>query len=269
MAEQVRQANAEARRMAATGEGGNPDDTEITAQSEQDGVTPDDDAAGNKITDEANGAEAADDAAEASGADGDDEETLIRIGDKTFKTEAAALAYAEQAEREREIERAHTLGVREAIEALKPAPAPAKEEEDDFDAKFYTDPKAALEAVRTRATADAVAQVRTEIAREGHWTSFLNDHPDIDRKDAERILQENWDTLGKMTFTEGRKELARATRAEYQRIIDRLKPRTELPNNRGQSLAAGQRVAPKSVTPQREEKPLDFVSQLKKLKTQR
>jgi hypothetical protein len=260
MAEQVRAANAEARKTAATGEGGNANGTEIEAPAGGDGVTPDDSTEGVTTDESTENTEVVDPVVE-------EEESPIRIGDQTFKTEKEAIAYAEKMERERLVEQAQAQGMREAIEAMKPPVVPV-EEPDNFEEEFYGDPKKKIKQVKSEAIAEALALFRAEQREEKLWAKFLDDHPDLDRVDAERILQANWSVLGKMTDTDlAMKELARKTRAEYQRIAERMKPRTELPPNKRQALGAGSPTRTRGVTPTEPEKPVDFVTQMRRLKS--
>lgn len=193
-------------------------------------------------------------------------EEEIRIGERTFKTQSEAIRYAEELDRERLSSDSYNMGVREALEKLTPQQAAAPVE-DKFEEEFYTNPKETLKKVREQATQEALTVVRAEANKEAQWNKFLTDFPDIDRKDAERVLQENWDTIGKMTdINKGMQLLATKTRAEYQRIAERFLPKKELPNKQGQAVSAGSGAAP-SVTPSKKpDEPIDFVSELKRMR---
>lgn len=197
----------------------------------------------------------------------EEDEGPIRIGDQTFKTNQEAIRYAEQLEREKLLSEAHAAGVREALEATRIQSPAAEEPEDDFDARFYANPKGTFQEVEDRATQKALAIMQAEKRKEDLWDKFLTDFPDVRRKDAERILRENADTIGKITDTEkGMKALAQLVRSEYQEIVNLTKPRTELPNKgtRGLSPSGG---TPQRVTqPKKDDAPLDFISQMKKLR---
>lgn len=197
----------------------------------------------------------------------DDEEGEIRIGDQVFTNPKAAYRYAEQLEREKILSEAHAAGVREALEATRAQTAPAEEPEEDFDASFYANPKGKFKEVEERATAKALAIMQAEQRKETLWNQFLSDYPEIRRKDAERVLRENSETIGKITDTgKGMKALAQLVRSEYQEIASLAKPRTALPNRGTQGLSPSGGT-PRSVTQQKKEAPpLDFISQMKKLK---
>lgn len=199
------------------------------------------------------------------------EETPVKIGSMTFKNEEEAEAYVkkvDQLEREREVERAHTQGIRDALEAgkLNQPQTPVVQPEEDFDTEFYKDPKAAFKKVRESAISEAERRIEAKMTAEREWTSFLGDYPDIDRRDAERILNENWETIGILDMKTGRERLAQTVRSYYNGIIERAKPKTELSSGRDKTPSGQKSAGGKSVTPQREEKPLDFLSQVKQLK---
>lgn len=195
-------------------------------------------------------------------------ETLIRIGSQIFKTQAEAIAYAERLEEEKLVSEAYQSGIRDAIQSQVPAaPPPA---EDNFEEEFYSNPKATLAKVREQAKNDALAAVDADRKKESLWRTFEERYPDIERRDAELILAQNMDTVGKMTDVDKAMEvLARKTRAEYQRIVERYKPRTELPQSRGQATVPSSAGA-KGVTPAKKEEPvLTMAQQMKNLREQK
>lgn len=188
--------------------------------------------------------------------------TLIKIGGKEFTSQREAIAYAEELERENEVTKAYNMGIRETLAAQAPAATEAPVE-DNFEEKFYSDPKAAIKDAEERATQKAVSYIQAEQRKEKLWSDFLSEYPDLDRKDAERILAENFNTIGKMTDTKAAmKALATQTRAEYQRMAERLKPRSELPQNRGtQAVSTGSGGSSGVTRPQKEEKVLSMSEQ--------
>lgn len=192
-------------------------------------------------------------------------EELIRIGDKTFKTQSEAIKYAEGLEHQKEIAEAHTLGVQEALNATRIA-APEVPIEENFEEKFYSDPKSTLKELEERAVAKAEARIDAKVRAENLWKQFEDENPDLSghRKIAEMVLRDNWETLGKMIdIPKAMKILATKTRSVFQDYNDKLKPRTELANRSGQVVSSGS----ESVTPpkkeQKVEEALDFVTQLK------
>jgi hypothetical protein len=195
-----------------------------------------------------------------------EDEGPIRIGGQTFKTQAEAIKYAEGLEREKELTDAHSAGIREALEATR---VPAKQEpepEDNFDERFYANPKEALAEVQKKATSDALLIIRQETQREKLWNDFLGEYPDIRRKDAQRILDENWDTIGKITdLGKAQKILANRVRAEYDEIRQLGKPRTEL-SSKKQTQSPGGGRSPGVTQKKNEDRPLSFAEQMRKLK---
>jgi hypothetical protein len=254
MLKELREAKESAARTAATGEGGNPN-----GQAEE--LTPE--ASALEASPEATEVEAAP-AEETPAAPAGEVEEPIRINGQIFATQREAFAYADQLAREKELTDAHAQGIREALEATRQPVATAPEPEDNFEERFYSNPKEELKNLKAQATAEAVQIIKAEQAREKIWNDFLNENPDIRRKDAERILSENWDVIGKMTdLKQGQKVLAQKVRAEYDEITQLTKPRTVLADKKQvQSPSGG---APKGVTPKKEEAPLAFAQQMRTL----
>lgn len=259
MADQVRQTKEDAKNTAKTGEGGN-----ASGQNDElpQGASPV--AAGEEtaeveteVTEEPTTQEA-----------GAEDETVIRIGDKEFKTQAEAIKYAESLEEENLRTNLYNQGVRDALAAGQQAQTvQAEPEEDKFEEKFYSDPKGTLKEIRSQATQDAVAIMKAEVAREKQWDIFLNKYPDVRRKDAERVLGENWETIGKMTDVDkAMGALANKVRSDYEEIVNLAKPRTELGNKRGQVVSPSGGSARGVTQSKKDDKPLDFVSQMRTLK---
>lgn len=196
-------------------------------------------------------------------------ETLIRIGDREFKTQSEAIKYAEQLEYEKLAAEAYTQGIRDSLQANQSQVKPPEPEDDKFDEKFYSNPKEVLNEVRQRARDEAIAAIKAEQNRENLWGKFFEDHPDLagHRMICEQVLSQNWDTLGAMTdVPKAMKILATKTRSIFQDYMDRNKPRVELPNRGGQVVSAGSSVSP-GVTPQKKaDEPIDFTAQMRKLR---
>lgn len=262
MLAQVAKAKDEAKHTATTGEGGNPDGQ---ADELPEGASPleagEETSVGEKEVAKEAPAKAEGDATPAE----PEPETLIHINGREFKTQSEAIKYAEELERKAEAAELYNQGVRDALAAGQKA-EPPKPEDDNFEERFYANPKEMLKEVQAKATQDALRQIQAEQNKERLWTEFLQANPDIRRKDAERILQENWETLGAMTdVARAMKVLAQKTRAEYEEIRDLAKPRTELSRKSGQVVSPAGGQAPRVTPKEKEETPLDFASQLRKL----
>lgn len=199
----------------------------------------------------------------------DEEAGLIKIGDKTFKTEKEALKYAEQLEHEKLIADAYNQGIRDHIHATQPPPAQAPQEEDNFEERFYTNPKATLKEIEDRATQRALGIVEAQQKREALWNVFFNEYPDLSghRNLCEYVLKQNEEVLTKITdLPKAMKVLATQTRKIFQDYNERNKPTTELPKRGGQAVSAGISSNP-SVTPvKKADRPLTMAEQLRTLR---
>lgn len=207
-------------------------------------------------------------AAEETPAQVEEEETLIRIGDQTFKTQAEAIAYAERLENEKLINEAYHSGIRETLAATQKTAPAAEPEEDKFDEEFYANPKETLKKVQASARDEALAVIRAEQRREQMWSDFFRENPDLDgqRRLCEMTLQENWETIGKMTdIPKASKLLATKVRGIFQDYNERQKPRTELKSKPIQGLSPSG-APPRSVTPEKKtDGPVDFVTEMKRM----
>lgn len=196
-----------------------------------------------------------------------DEGEEIQIGDQVFKNQAEAIKYAQKLEQERLIEQAHSAGIREALEAqARASQQPVEQQpEEDLETEFYTNPKETLQKVQARARDEALAAVRAEQDKEKAWSEFLTEYPDIRRKDAERLLREEWAFFDKVDIKSGKKILAQKVRAEYAEIVEASRPRTQLSSAKAAVSPSGGTKS--GVTqPKREEKPLSFSEQLRNMK---
>jgi hypothetical protein len=110
--------------------------------------------------------------------------------------------------------------------------------------------------------------IRQENEKERLWNKFCDQYPDLagSRSLVEQIVSTD-PIIAKMTdIDSGFKLIARKARGFYQEYIDRTKPRTELPNKSGQVVSAGSSTAPKVTPKKSEDAPIDFISQLKRMR---
>lgn len=267
MLEQVRQVKEDAKNTARAG--GQSDASEELPEGSSPIEARSSSPEGETETAEETPAPSEGESAESGETGSEDDGEPIRIAGQTFKSQKEAFAWAEERERERELTEAHAAGIREALEATRQPAQPNPEPEDDFEQRFYANPKETLKEIQAKAVAEATQAIRAETQREKLWNDFLSEYPDIRRKDAERILNENWSVFGKITdLKQAMKSLAQRTRAEYEEIESLRKPRTVLADKKqvlSPSGGAPQRVTP----PKKDDAPLDFVSQMKKLKEHR
>jgi len=197
-----------------------------------------------------------------------DVEEPIRIGEREFKTQNEAIKYAQTLEQEKLLAEAHSAGVQEALRATRSDVA-APVVEDNFEERFYADPKGTLKEMEERATQRAVSAMNAETNKEKLWSKFFDENPDLDgqRPICEHVLSQHWDTIGKMTDVDkAMKILATKTRTIFQDYIDKSKPRTELANKAGQVTSAGG-VKGSGVTPKNKvEVPLTLAQQIRNIR---
>jgi hypothetical protein len=192
----------------------------------------------------------------------------IKIGDHFFDSAEDAMKYAEKLENEKLIAEAANQAIRETLQYVRQPEAAALVPEEDLEQEFYANPKEALTKVQKRARDEALSVIRQENEKERLWMKFCDQYPDLagSRSLIEQIVSTD-PVIAKMTDVDsGFKLLARKARSFYQEYIDRTKPRTELPNKSGQVVSSGM-SSPSKVTPKKsEEAPIDFISQLKRMR---
>jgi hypothetical protein len=191
----------------------------------------------------------------------------IKIGEREFDSEADAVEYAKELSSEVEKRNLYDQGVRDTIRELQEKESVVVAEPVDEDAEFYANPTEKLKKVRAEATAEALRLFKAEKLKEEIWTRFGEEYPDVRRKDADRILRENHDTIGRMTDWAGAmKKVAALARAEYEEIRELTKPRTIVNTSKRPGMAPSGGKA-SGVTPKKtEEKPLSLAEQLRSIK---
>lgn len=201
----------------------------------------------------------------------------ILIGGRTFTNEADAIAYARELEEQRTASDAYRQGVQDTASTQQGNPPPPQtsiEDADaDFNAKYYENPKTYLDEVEKKATnagyKKAIEEIDKRDAQRDLWTDFYQQNPELKNKDklVKAILAENMNTLGKMTDHQAAmKILARKTKDQIKSWLDEEKPKEELSNaGIGASPGSQSQVTRKKA----EEKPLDFISQVRKAQEDR
>ena len=196
-----------------------------------------------------------------------EEKTEIRIGDQVFTSQSDAIKYAETLAQEKMINDAYTMGARDSARVNAPdVSAPVVE--DNFEEKFYSDPKGTLKTIKETAVQEALQTIKAEQNRENLWKKFFNENPDLEghRAICEHTLQQNWNILGQMTdLDKAMKILATKTRSIFQTYNDAAKPRTELQRKSANAVSTGVGVT-QSVTPKnKEERVLTMAEQMRTL----
>jgi len=194
-------------------------------------------------------------------------EENIKIGNQSFAKQEDAWDYANKLAEERLAQDAYRQGMDDALRSQPQVTQQAAEpQEDDFDEKFYSDPKGFLkqygEDIRTSVKQEITQEQSTQAREKELWNKFWADNPDLQVKErlVKSILTDEWDVLGKMKSSdEALKILAAKTRAELKRWDDASKPTTELPRVASQVSAGKGGEVTQQVSP---EKPVDFLSQI-------
>lgn len=195
-----------------------------------------------------------------------------RIGDKTFKTQDEALAYAEASnETESEIDAYRRL-VREALTApggapenVTPPPPVITDEE------FYANPTETITKAMQRAKQEAHAEIAqnqaTTATANAVWAEFTQRHPDLAdfRAETEAFVTQNLNEVQKVSKTKGRSAgldfVALKLKTQFQRYADAAKPKKDLANTSG-GPSPTNRVS--GVTPKAApKKELSFAEQLR------
>jgi len=198
-----------------------------------------------------------------------------RIAGREFATQEEAFAYAEDLDRQNAIKEAEVNAYRQMNSTYNNGGQQAQkvtlppEEEDDFDAKFYENPKKYLqereELVRQRTRDEVLQAVGAQSEEEKLWNEFFQENPDLsgDRDIAELVVSQHTEDIRAIAQTRGKKAasefLAQKVRARHQNWVEAQKPRRELANTRaGVSVGSAKSVTLK----QAEESTLSFAEQL-------
>jgi len=197
----------------------------------------------------------------------------IEIGERTFKTQAEALAFAraelQRKEQESAVAEAYRAGIADLSAHQAPAAAPA---EDNWEEKFYANPKGTLEELREQIKQEVLGQVTTQTEDQKLWSEFQTKHPDlVGFEDDVKVTLAKFDKEIKgIAATKGKEKamefLAQKTRVKFQEYIDRAKPQHALSNTRTAGASTSQTsVTPKIVV----EKVLSFAEQVKQNRAKR
>jgi len=194
--------------------------------------------------------------------------TEIKIGDQVFTNQADAIKYAEVLAQEKMINESYQMGVREAMRAQAPvAQAPVVEE--NFEEKFYSDPKGTLKNIEASAVQTAIETIRAEQNKENLWKTFFDKYPDLagHRSICDHVLKENMQILGNMQDTDKAMAiLATKTRSVFQSYNDAQKPRSEMPRKSSQAVSTGNASNPGVTQNKKVERVLTMAEQMRSLK---
>lgn len=194
-----------------------------------------------------------------------------RIGDKYFKTEKEALAYANGEQSTPNPLDAYRQGVQDVLSRAAEPESVTPQDDDDFDEEaYYADPKKYLrereqkviaKATQTISQQQAEAQTANQV-----WNEFSNRHPDLAefRAEVEAFVAQNKDSVIGVIKKDGRPAgydyIALKMKSNFQRYADAAKPKRELKNKAGGASPTGTRSG---VTPKpKAEKTLSFAEQV-------
>lgn len=210
-------------------------------------------------------------------------EELIQIGDKTFASQEEAFAYAQdlhsKGETEKLLHDAYRQGIQDAKLADPFAPGvtqeAAPEEEEDFDQKFFENPKEYLKSMAEKIRQETKNELKQETAQAEAdrqlWNEFYGKHPDLAGfdEDCQAVLAREAAMIETLVKTQGKEKamdyLARKTRAKFQTWAERQRPQKELSSEgAAPTPTGGERVTQSSQ--EKSEGPVDFVGQMKQHK---
>ena len=210
-------------------------------------------------------------------------EKPYRIGDQSFQTQKEAFAYAESLNQKNTLTEAQSNAYRQAIidaqhlqqsgQNVTPAAAPA---EDDFDSKYYEDPKKYLnerdDKIRSQTKAEIMAELGQKAEEDKLWGEFFSAHPDLAgfKEDCEVTLGKLQQDVQNINATKGKGAamdyLAQKTRAKFQAYSEAMKPRRELASGSGGPSQGSSSNVTRNISP---EQPVDFTAQLRTLRSGR
>ncbi len=202
-------------------------------------------------------------------------EEQIQIGEKTFATQAEALAYAQSALRDAEHQRAvveaYNTGLTERGAAQ---PVVTQATPDNWEERFYANPRGTLQELREEIKKEVLGNVSAQTEDQKMWAEFNRLHPDLDgfQEDVSAVLTRYDKEIRALASTKGKESamnfLAQKTRAKFEEYAERKKPKRELANGSGSGIPAGQTNVTKNSN-NKEEKPLSFVEQVRQNKLKR
>lgn len=212
-------------------------------------------------------------------------EHTYRIGEKTFATQAEALAYANSAvvtlETEAQVADAYRRGVQEAIQHIQPMPGvtpPAAPQVPAFNAdEYYGDPQAFLDKFAKQIQSQTIQTINSQQSMQQQsdqiWGQFAGRHPGLSdfRREVESYVEQNKDAVRAIFATKGDGAgfdyIAMKLRSQFARYAETVKPQRALPNGGGGASPSGKGPG---VTPvPGAKKPLTFAEQLRSIKRKR
>lgn len=217
----------------------------------------------------------------------EDEDEGYTIGDKHFKTQKEAFKYAEELRLQQIANDAWKQGV-EAAQSVQNSNSTAKAQAEEalpekMPDEYYTNPEKwwaqerqrlskQAEQIATRARNEALQEVNRQTTHNQTMSKFWNDFPDLAKtkstqKLTERILGENFKRLENMKTEDALKIVARLAREELRDLGVTILPQKTLPSTTKPAASPGN--AQNVTRPKPDEKPLNFIQQMKQTKLRR
>ena len=198
-------------------------------------------------------------------------EEMIEMPDGTkFATKEEAIAHAKKVVMESQIQKAYDEGQRSLLKQVEDPEMTEEERMAQLEAKMYEDPKKFLEEFEqnivnkmNETLQQREAKVEAQQRQAQAWEKFNSDNPDLaNSQDLVKLVLENNPEVANMTDMEaGMRKLAELTRVKRAQLIDASKPRTVMPNTTAEAIGVSN--GPIASTQKVEEKPIDFVTQLR------
>lgn len=216
----------------------------------------------------------------------EEDEAGYTIGDKHFKTQKEAFAYAEELRLQQLANDAFRQGIEAAHAVQNSNISPEKEAAkapEKMPDEYYLNPEVWWTKERQRlaeeskkiadqARSQAIQEIQRQETHNRTMSKFWNDYPDLAKnqatqKLAQRVLAENFQRLGNMKTEEALKLVAQKAREELRELGVTTLPQKTMPSSTKPASSPGNGI---NVTrPKTDEKPLNFVQQLKQARSRR
>ena len=206
-------------------------------------------------------------------------EEVIRIGDKTFTSQKDAWDYAQELDRQNLANDAFRQGIEAANltqnSNTQNAPA-APPQELKIPDEYYTNPAKYFKDREIEMAFKVSQAIDSRVAlAESHkktMDDFWTEYPDLAQNQTRRGLalrhiNENMKTLGNVETKKALKIIAEKARAELKELGVTTLPQKTLPSNPKPAASPGSGTNPPR--PKQDDKPLNFVQQMKNIRTKR
>lgn len=210
-------------------------------------------------------------------------EVLIKIGNRTFKSQSEAIAYAEELERANMADLAFKDGYK-AAKGIDPAQTPDPDDAlldsvgDEFEKEVFENPKLALkkalktygETLTKKITTNVDKTTSNRRAYEQIKQDTFRDHPELStpvgQEVFDQMLQRKWNDVANMPDAKKALKIVAEASLDYMKnIASAYKPQTVLPGGPAHTLSPS--GSETRVTQVKTEVPVDdFISQMKSLR---